>query len=45
MSGTGKAKQVIKTDDELRSLYEKLKLPPDFAFDDHQRNMQVPEAC
>ena len=39
------AKQVIKSEDELRVLYDKLKLPPELAFEDHQRNMQVLEAC
>jgi putative NADPH-quinone reductase len=39
------AKQVMKTEDELRTLYEKLKLPPDLASQDHERNMRVLEAC
>ncbi len=39
------AKQVIKTEEELRALYDKLKLPPDLATLDHKRNMGVLEAC
>jgi hypothetical protein len=39
------AKQVIKSEDELRILYEKLKLPPGLATEDHKRNMEVLDAC
>lgn len=39
------AKQVIKDRDELRILYEKLKLPADLAEKDHQKNKSVLAEC
>jgi putative NADPH-quinone reductase len=39
------AKQVIRDIDELRILYEKLKLPADLAAKDHDRNKKVLAEC
>jgi len=38
-------KQLIKTEEELRELYKKMKLPEDLAPSDFQKNLELLEAC
>ena len=38
-------KQVIKTEDELKNLYQKMKLPPSLAKGDYHKNMALLENC
>lgn len=44
-SRLGMAKQVIKTKEELRKLYEKLRLPPGLANIDAERNKELMKEC